>query len=192
MIHSKNGFLLFWLLIRAPPTVSILDHLSREYSQVHILHFPQSQQKLFVNCKASNCCELVLTLALHWFLLKMDFEFPWGSFLNSDPQNKIFFQTTTEWFFCQQSSLRPKWCFYLSYLHMSQFEMILRKVFTILLRILYYLFLWKTVTKQLHNQRKLKTEEQNTFIFLNSTTKNILYDNSTNYSQFSTDLTLAI
>lgn len=70
--------------------------------------------------------------------------------------------------------------------------MILRKVFTILLRILYYLFLWKTVTKQLHNQRKLKTEEQNTFIFLNSTTKNILYDNSTNYSQFSTDLTLAI
>lgn len=75
---------------------------------------------------------------------------------------------------------------------MSQFEMILRKVFTILLRILYYLFLWKTITKQLNNQGKLKSEEHNIVIFLNSTTKNTLYDNSTNCSQFSTDLTLAI
>lgn len=70
--------------------------------------------------------------------------------------------------------------------------MILRKVFTILLRILYYLFLWKTITKQLNNQGKLKSEEHNIVIFLNSTTKNTLYDNSTNCSQFSTDLTLAI
>lgn len=74
---------------------------------------------------------------------------------------------------------------------MSWLEIILKEVFAILPRILCYLFLWKTITKQLNNQRKLN-EEHNTIIILNSTTRNILHFNSTNCSHFSTDLILAI
>lgn len=74
---------------------------------------------------------------------------------------------------------------------MSWLEIILKEVFAILPRILCYLFLWKIITNQLNNQRKLN-EEHNTVIILNSTTRNILHFNSTNCCHFSTDLILAI
>lgn len=74
---------------------------------------------------------------------------------------------------------------------MSWLQIVLKEVFAILPKILCYLFLWKTITKQLNNQRKLN-EEHNTIVILNSTTRNIFHFNSTNCSPLSTHLMVAI
>lgn len=60
----------------------------------------------------------------------MDFDLPWGTILNSDPQNKIF-QTINEYVFRQQSALMPNLCFYHFYLQ--------------------YVLVWNHVLKSIHN-----------------------------------------
>lgn len=95
MFHFKTGFLLIWILMDTPPTVSIFKSSFKRMLTGPVLYFPQSQQKLSAARPWIVVCKLAFTLALNWFLLKMDFYLLWGSFLNSGPQNKIF-QTTNE------------------------------------------------------------------------------------------------
>lgn len=120
----------------------------------------------------------------------MDSDLPRGLSLNPNPQNKIF-QTTTEQVSPAELSKGQLDVSTYVMCSMSWLQIVLKEVFTILPKTLCYLFLWKTIIKQLNNRRKLN-EEHNTIVILNSTTRNIFHFNSTNCSPFSTDLILAI
>lgn len=186
MIRSKNRFpLKFWILT-AHLTVSVPDHLPGGCSWVRLYTFPShNRNSCLLQGLEIVVCKLAFTLALNWSLLKMDSDLPWGLSLNPDPQNKTF-QTTTEQAVLSPAEPSKANLMFppMSFAVMFWLEIILKEVFAILPRIL---FLWKTITKQLNNQRK-QNEELNTIIILNSTTRNILHFNSTNCSHFSTDL----
>lgn len=58
-----------------------------------LLHFPKVIAKTVLQGLELLFVNLAFTVVLNWSLLKMDFDLPWGSILNSDPRTRFFKQS---------------------------------------------------------------------------------------------------